>query len=135
MNKLRFPAGTEASFRPLFMPTSLAKLGGTPLMTLTAPGMGDGGPGASGAGEHARGLAKSHGFLPFSHKCAFVGGNVSSGEHVTPHRSLATKVSPSDAKCRKRRPAARAKSPGNSEETGSLARTRCVRSARSVPVI
>ena len=50
------------------------------------------------------------------------------------HRSLATSARPSDARRRKRRPAEAAKSSGNSAETGSLARTTCVWTTRSVPV-
>jgi len=50
------------------------------------------------------------------------------------YRSLSTRLSPSDARRRIRRPAAAAKSPGSSPDTDSLPRTICVWINRSVPV-
>ena len=53
---------------------------------------------------------------------------------VGSQRSRATRVRPSSASRRKRRPAAAARSPGSSADTGSLARTMCVWTTRSVRV-
>lgn len=49
-------------------------------------------------------------------------------------RSLATRARPSDAKRRKRRPAAGARLPGSSAETGSLDRTTWVCTTRSARI-